>query len=83
MKLARLGAISAPLGVTFIAVSEHRTFTIAENVLYDNRTPGDQPAPGDPKRQEFENKVHEFWKSLSAWPAVREADFATDFALSP
>jgi len=58
-------------------------FTIAENVLYDNRTPEDAPAPGDLTAAMFRERVASLVGRFGTWPMLRESDFWKTFVTSP
>jgi hypothetical protein len=57
------------------------SFTIAGNLLHQNRIANGASSPDDVDERSFRYRVQTIWNRLSLWPPVRESDFIRDFAL--
>jgi parallel beta-helix repeat protein len=58
-------------------------FAISENVLYENRTPEDLPAPGDLSAEMFHTRVRTLVGRFGEWPMLEESDFWRVFVATP
>lgn len=56
-------------------------YTIAGNLLHENRIQGGGPSPDDVDGRAFSYRVNSVWERLSQWAPARESDFKKDFAL--
>jgi hypothetical protein len=51
------------------------TFSIAENLLYENRIAQGLPAEGDVDERGFQARLGLIWQRHASWPVLRESDF--------
>jgi hypothetical protein len=57
------------------------SYTVAGNLLHQNRIQGGAPSPDDVDDRAFRYRVQTVWERLSAWPPLHESDFSKAFAL--